>query len=750
MVLQIGLVLSITIVLGTVSYFIMFQSVRANQQENLEHIAVNIGEKVNVLIAHKEQILEKTADSEVVANYFKKQQENVLVDYFGRFMPEFAALSYVNSDGIEEVKLVNGKTEASILNKSDSALIEQLKQSPNKTLNSYQPFSSETNGPCIELGFLNMSFFDEFVGIILGKVSVVDMVESVQGFRLGQTGSAILLDSEGTILSCRDKNKILTKIAIEGTDAERIMAEIKAVKSGFGRATISGIDSYFAYAPVKGQNWLTITILPYKEFAAKLNTMKLISLLVGLIVLVIGVVLSSMLAVNITRPISKLIEATTIIAEGNFTQRIDIKSKDEIETLAESFNQMTENLKNTTTSIVNLNREIAERKLAEEKINNSQKLLKRIINILPIRVFWKDKNSRYLGCNEIFAKDAGKNTAEDLIGKDDFQMNWKEQAKCYQNDDQSVITSGISKLNYEELQTTPNGDKIWLKTSKIPLMDFQENIIGILGTYEDITERKLAEENLKKLNYELEQTVTRLEETNQELKNFVYIASHDLREPLRKISAFGEVLQKSLTGKIDSDDSENLNFMIDGAARMSKMIEGLLAYSKVSTKTHSAEAVNLNDTVKEIGQLELSIAIEEKNAIIDIPQPLPEVEVDPVQIRQLMQNLIANGMKYQAKGNVPHITIISRPAANGMVRINITDNGIGIAPEFQQAIFIMFKRLHSRSEYEGTGIGLAVCKKIVERHGGQIGVESESGKGSTFWFTVPVCKKQAALAAETH
>jgi len=136
--------------------------------------------------------------------------------------------------------------------------------------------------------------------------------------------------------------------------------------------------------------------------------------------------------------------------------------------------------------------DITQRKKAEEEIINSQRLLQRIIDLLPVRVFWKDKNLNYLGCNEIFAKDAGKKTTKELIGKDDFQMNWKEQAKAYREDDANTIKSGKSKLNFEEPQTTPKRDKIWLKTSKMPLTDIQGNTIGILGTYEDITERKKA------------------------------------------------------------------------------------------------------------------------------------------------------------------------------------------------------------------------------------------------------------------
>jgi signal transduction histidine kinase len=129
--------------------------------------------------------------------------------------------------------------------------------------------------------------------------------------------------------------------------------------------------------------------------------------------------------------------------------------------------------------------------------------------------------------------------------------------------------------------------------------------------------------------------------------------------------------------------------------------------------------------------------LEETHTVVNIPEPLPTVHADMLQMRQLIQNLIANGIKYQKKGNTPEITITSKPATNDMVRIEITDNGIGISPEYHNMIFVMFKRLHRQNEYEGTGIGLSVCKKIVQRHNGQIGVESEQGKGSTFWFTVP-------------
>ncbi|MFA5292397.1 MAG: ATP-binding protein [Phycisphaerae bacterium] len=313
----------------------------------------------------------------------------------------------------------------------------------------------------------------------------------------------------------------------------------------------------------------------------------------------------------------------------------------------------------------------------------------------------------------------------------------------------NCLIKGISKFGDGEFDT-----KIELKTrdefssladsfNKMA-EDIQKTTTSIDNLNREIDERKKAEEEMIKLNQNLQ-------EANQEMKNFVYIASHDLREPLRKITSFGAMLEKSLKNNLSGDDSENLKFMVDGAQRLNKMIEGLLVYSRVSSKTQPPQLIDLNEIMKQLQQIELSEVLRESQVILEIPQSLPFVEADPAQMRQLIQNLIANGIKYQKKDNRPHITITSKPAANGMVRIEVTDNGIGIKPEYQSAIFVMFKRLHTRSEYEGTGIGLAVCKKIAERHGGQIGVESGPDKGSTFWFTVPManCNCPASISCLT-
>ncbi len=253
---------------------------------------------------------------------------------------------------------------------------------------------------------------------------------------------------------------------------------------------------------------------------------------------------------------------------------------------------------------------------------------------------------------------------------------------------------------------------------------------------------KELEEKVAERTADLEAMIEKLNNSNRQLQEFTYVASHDLREPLRKISAFGQLLVANLSDKLESDDRENLEFMIDGANRMQQMIEALLSYSRITTKGVDFEPVDLNEVVQELKSFELAVKLEETHAVLTVPEPLHHVNCDAAQVRQLLQNLIANGLKYQESGNIPHITICSGIQDDGMVRVEVQDDGIGIEKEQYESVFTMFRRIHTRQEYEGTGIGLAICKKIVERHGGEIGVSSVYGQGSTFWFTMPT-----ALAA---
>jgi signal transduction histidine kinase len=253
--------------------------------------------------------------------------------------------------------------------------------------------------------------------------------------------------------------------------------------------------------------------------------------------------------------------------------------------------------------------------------------------------------------------------------------------------------------------------------------------------------RKKAEHALQELNQDLQVNNEKLNRSNRELEDFVYIASHDLREPLRKISSFGELLRGSLQDSLDEDDRENLDFMVDGADRMTQMIEALLVYSRLNTKEVLSETIDLNEAVQQLQELELATLLEETDGTIEIPEPLPEILADPVQIRQLFQNIIANGIKYHRDGTSPRIVITAKHIGGDKIKIEVRDNGVGIKQELHEAIFKMFKRVHSRQQYDGTGIGLAVCRKIADRHGSQIGVDSKEGEGSVFWFTLPAARE---------
>jgi signal transduction histidine kinase len=319
-------------------------------------------------------------------------------------------------------------------------------------------------------------------------------------------------------------------------------------------------------------------------------------------------------------------------------------------------------------------------------------------------------------------------------GIETIKRIWKEYPGL-----QVVVCTAYSDYSWHDmLKELGKTDRLLILKKPFDNMEVRQMACSLTEKWELLNN---LDDMVRRQTHELELVVNKLNEVNHDLKDFVYIASHDLREPLRKISSFGELLRASLKDKLSEDDKENLKFMVDGANRMTKMIEALLVYSKVSKDKPVFEVVDLNEVIKQLRQVEVGAILEETGGTIEVTASLPKVWAESAQVGQLLQNLIANGIKYRGKGVKPRITIRVKNVSDDNVRVEVQDNGIGIKEEYYQEIFQMFRRLHSRQEYEGTGIGLAVCKKIVERFNGEIGVESKYGEGSTFWFTIPIAKE---------
>ncbi len=243
----------------------------------------------------------------------------------------------------------------------------------------------------------------------------------------------------------------------------------------------------------------------------------------------------------------------------------------------------------------------------------------------------------------------------------------------------------------------------------------------------EVEERKRAEEDVRRYADELKHS-------NQELEHFAYVASHDLQEPLRSMSSFSQLLERRYQGKLDADAKDFITFIVEGATRMQTLINDLLAFSRVGTRGSSFSTV-AGEEVLQAAKENLEMAIAESGAVIT-HDPLPTLVADPTQLRQLFQNLFSNAIKFRRPEEAPRIHV-SAARQEGAWRFSVSDNGIGIAPQYFDRIFIIFQRLHGREDYPGTGLGLAICKKIVERHRGRIWVESEPDRGSTFCFTIP-------------
>jgi PAS domain S-box-containing protein len=453
--------------------------------------------------------------------------------------------------------------------------------------------------------------------------------------------------------------------------------------------------------------------------------------------------LARILQKQISLPVLALAETAKSISKyRDLSVRAKKFGEDELGLLTDAFNQMLSETQAQDEAIKKLNagleQRIAERtaelELTGQKLRENRELLDSVLNNIKDGIVAVDEKGQYFVFNPAAEKIMGRTPEGFQRGQrmkhfNIFRMDgvtpFPENEGSLEKAIRGEETNDVEMI----IKNSLHPDGVLVVTSGRPLLDEKGNILGGVSIFRDITEQK-HQENLKIY-------AKALEASNRDLQDFIFVASHDLQEPLRKIQSYGNFLKDEAKESLTGDSAIYLSRIQGAARRMSILIEDLLQLTRITTKAKPFERVDLSEIVREI-QTDLEIRLTETGGKIEVGD-LPQVEADPAQMRQLFQNLISNSLKYAKKGVPPVIRVESiTDTSDGRCRVWVKDNGIGFEQQYAEKIFNIFQRLHANDEYEGTGIGLAICRKVVERHGGKITASSELGQGAIFEVVLPL------------
>ena len=727
-------------------------------------------ESINVL-KHSDFVRWVTTNSRVIENF---AQRSSVKDYAADIMsetttPEQKAIALwiltednlkpVTGDsegGLHELSLLHPET-GEILASSNPGLVGKFRESETYYLEGREGTYIDTlryfvneGAPALHISTPLLSKNGELLGVIVGHIDTQEMTRILwQGFDLTDSEDTYMINSSNLLTTSPrflEGGEYKSAIFTDGIDT------CLGGNSGFGQyLDYQDVKVFGAYTWLPDWDMCLLTEINQGEALQPVRELRDTMIYVGLAAFLVSIPLAMGLASVITRPFQKLIVGTNEIGQGNLEHRIQVSGKDEINQLATHFNTMAASLEVTQQQnqfligeMTTLNEELEERveartaelqaaqtatmnilkdlekthaSLGEEKAFSDQ-----VINSIPGVFYIFDQNGKFIRWNHNFTN---------VTGYTDDEIAQLHPIQLFSSEDQERVAARIQKVFEEGASdveadfTTKSGQAIpYFFTGLRTIIDDQPYLIG---TGFDITERVQALQ-------ELDKALHVLEESNRDLEQFAYVASHDLQEPLRMVASYLQLLERRYADKLDGDALEFINYAVDGATRMKRLINDLLEFSRVGTRGQEFEPVNLDSVLGRVRTI-LEKTISETGTLITSDN-LPEVMADEGQMIQLLQNLVGNGIKFRGD-EYPHVHISCKENSAGSWQIEVTDNGIGIDPQYAERIFVIFQRLHSKADYPGTGIGLAISKRIVERHGGTIWVESEPGKGSKFIFTLP-------------
>ncbi len=735
---------------GFISFKISEDEIKGKVIDNLQAAADSKGKMLTDFIIEKEADVKALALTPIISTALEKYNKAFFEK--GTDSPEYSALdseyiefftAYTEAFGYHDLFLINyaGDIVFTVVREDDfgtnlytgdykdtglaRAFIDAIKF--DKSNVSDFKFYIPSNEPAAFIGAPIVKG-DKRFGVVVFQLKNKELYSKVQNYiGLGNTGETVIASKEGheavfiTPLRNDPDAAFKRRVTLGSNEALPIQKAVQG-ENGSGLSIDyrnKEILAVWKYLP--HLRWGMVVKIDTDEAFDSIYNFRNRILIIGFIVFVIVLIVGYRISRAISEPIKTLRKGSERIGRGELDTVIEVESKNEIGQLAESFNKMAENLKSITASRDELDREIRERKRWESALRDSEERFRSLVAQAGDAMFLIEPGGKFIDVNQRACDVLGYTRKEllDLSVPDIDPLYPKEKLDGFIRNLKKDTPVTIEAIHKRKDGTT---FPVEIRTGLINIRDNPH----VLSLVRDITKRKQAEDKIK-------QTSLDLARSNKELERFAFIASHDLKEPLKTISGFVNLLKKRYNNKLDKNADEFIEIIVDSTKRMEQLIDNLLGYARVSMSTKKFNHTDYNK-ILERSISNLTVAIEDSRAKINI-DPLPALMANDLQIECLFQNLISNAIKFH--GKEPPIIHVSAEKKEHDWIFSVRDNGIGIEHKDTDRIFNMFQRLHSKSKYAGTGIGLSVCKNIVDNHGGRIWVESDSGKGSNFFFSIP-------------